>query len=497
MIMVAKRHFVISGLGTLSRVTLGIGLAVMLLIGGTAQSAESNRPNVLLICIDDLKPTIGAYGDTTAVTPSIDRLASRGVLFESAYCNQAVCAPSRNSLMTGLRPQTLGIYDLGTHFRLAAPDAVTLAEYFRHQGYHTQALGKIFHTGHGNQDDKQSWNEPLFKPKATTYARPAQGEKRVDARGITRGAVTESADVADETYTDALVASEAIRRLKVATSQPERPFLIAVGFIRPHLPFVAPKKYWDLYDPATLPMPEVTRPPESAPEYAPTKFGELRTYAGIPERGPIDKPLTRHLVHGYYAATSYVDAQVGRLLDALDSSEARDNTIVILWGDHGWHLGDHGMWCKHSNYEQAARIPVIVSAPGMNGGEKTRAMIETVDIFPTLAELAGLPQPGDLDGVSFAAVLKDPQSAARESVVHVYPRGNRLGRAIRNERYRLVQWLPTHDAAAEIEYELYDYLTDPLETKNLADQMPDVLRKMVSIADSHPAPRPQWRPSKP
>jgi iduronate 2-sulfatase len=466
---------------------------------GPASGAGAEQPsplNVLLICVDDLKPTLACYGDRVAVTPAMDRLAARGVLFEMAYCNQAVCAPSRNSLMTGLRPQTIGVYDLATYFRNAAPDAVTLGQHFRRHGYHTQALGKIYHTGHGNQDDSDSWDVPSMRPKGPTYALPSAERTRVDPRGNERGPATESADVDDDHYADGKVATEAISRIESAAAKKGQPFLIAVGFIRPHLPFVAPRKYWDLYDPAKLPMPETTVPPELAPAYAPTSFGELRNYAGIPKTGPIDEELTRHLIHGYYAATSYTDAQIGRVLDALDASEAADNTIVVLWGDHGWHLGDHGMWCKHTNYEQAARIPLIVSAPGRARGAKAAAMVETVDIYPTLAEFAGVAAPQQLDGVSFAPVLQTPTASARESVIHVYPRGNRLGRAIRTERYRLVEWKPIGAAAASAEYELYDYQDDPLETRNIASDQPEVTAKLVHILATHPEPKPAWKPAR-
>lgn len=451
------------------------------------------KPNVLLICIDDLKPTIGCYGDAYAKTPHIDRLAARGIAFDSAYCNQAVCSPSRNSLMTGLRPQSLGIYDLATHFRKAAPDAITLPQHFRRHGYRAEALGKILHVGHGNTDDAASWDVPLFKPrKAPTYALPNEGEKRIDSRGNARGPVTEIADVGDESYHDGAVASEAIRRLNSAAKQPT-PFFLAVGFIRPHLPFVAPKRYWEMYDPKQVPMPSVTTAPQNAPGYAATSFGELRTYAGVPEDSPIDPELTRHLIHGYYAATSYADSQVGRLLDALDGSAVADNTIVVLWGDHGWHLGDHGMWCKHTNYEQAARIPLIIAAPGAAKGAHSEAMIETVDIYPTLSELAGLAPPDAVDGVSFAGVVNDPTATARQSVIHVYPRGNRLGRAIRTPRYRMVQWKPIGGSDQEAEYELYDYRSDPLETRNIATAKPDVLKDLQAVLATHPAPKPQWK----
>ncbi|MDF1739111.1 MAG: sulfatase-like hydrolase/transferase [Verrucomicrobiales bacterium] len=450
--------------------------------------------NVLLICVDDLKPLLGCYGDAVAKTPAMDELASRGLLFESAYCNQAVCSPSRNSLMTGLRPQTIGIYDLPTNFRKTVPDAVTVAQHFQKHGYRTEALGKIMHKGHGNVEDAASWTVPHFLAKAPTYVIPAStANGRPDRRGKKRGAATEIADVADETYADGLIAKEAVSRLEKAAANREEPFFIAVGFVRPHLPFVAPAKYWELYDPDKLPMPEFTEAPEGAPSYGPHSGGELRQYSDIPPKGEIDETLTRKLIHGYYAATSYADAQVGRLIAALDSNGLSENTIVVLWGDHGWHLGDHSIWCKHTNYEQAARIPLIVVAPGGAKSARSKAFIETVDLYPTLAELAGLPEREGLDGVSQASVIADPEEAVRDHVIHVYPRGGRLGRAIRTERYRIVEWKVPGSSVDTAEFELYDYVADPLETKNLASSETAKLEELRKILATHPEAKPQYR----
>ncbi|MFO1000378.1 MAG: sulfatase-like hydrolase/transferase [Planctomycetaceae bacterium] len=458
-------------------------------------SEPVRRPNILLICVDDLKPVLGCYGDKIAKTPNIDRLAGQGVLFESAYCNQAVCSPSRNALMTSLRPQTLGIYDLATNFRRSRPDAVTVAQHFQQHGYSTQALGKVFHVGHGNAEDEVSWTVPHWRPKASQYQlAESQDNKRTSNNGP-RGTATESADVADEAYGDGQIAVEAAARIMAAAENKDQPFFIACGFLKPHLPFVAPKRYWDLYDPKTVPMPQVTDVPKNAPSYAPQFGGELRQYSDMPREGAISEEDTRRLIHGYYAATSYTDAQIGRVLDALDASGARSNTIVVLWGDHGWHLGDHGMWCKHTNYEQATRIPLIISSPGCAAGQKSRALIETVDVYPTLCELAGLPAQGGLDGLSAAATLKSVDSQHRESVIHVYPRGDRLGRAIRTNRFRMVEWKVPGADESDAEYELYDYEEDPLETVNIAGFNPEVLAKLQAILARQPEAVPQIRAS--
>jgi iduronate 2-sulfatase len=459
-------------------------------------SLAAARSNVLLICVDDLKPALGCYGDALAKSPNLDRLAARGVRFDRAYCNQAVCSPSRNALMASLRPQTLGIYELATHFRKGAPDAVTVGQYFKRHGYRTESLGKIFHVGHGNIDDADSWGVPSWRPQGGGYALKESTEgARPSARGP-RGAAYESADVPDNQYGDGMLADEAIERLRAAKVRKDQPFFIAVGFVKPHLPFVAPKKYWDMYDRNAFKLAQPQTPPAGAPGYAPQSGGELRNYKDMPASGRLPDDLQRTLIHGYYAATSYMDAQAGRVLAELDKLGLAANTIVVLWGDHGWHLGDHGIWCKHTNYEQAARIPVLVAGPGVKAGAKTVSLIETVDIYPTLAELAGLPAPVGLDGRSFAATLRDPAKPHRDHAIHVYPRsrpevGSVLGRAIRTERHRLVEWKKPGASADTAEFELYDYQIDPLETKNLAAEQPEVVAKLRALLAKHPEAKPQ------
>ncbi len=460
----------------------------------SAPSSAKSKPNVLLICVDDLKPALGCYGDSVAKTPNIDRLAARGTRFASAYCNQAVCSPSRNALLTSLRPQTLGIYDLPTNFRKSRPDALTLGQLFRQNGYKTQALGKVFHVGHGNGEDPDSWDVPHFKPKGAAYALESSKASATDVKKPgedPKGAATEMADVDDSVYADGIVASEAISRLTEA-SQSNQPFFIAVGFIKPHLPFVAPKKYWDMHDPDKLPQPVLHSAPEGAPSYAPQFGGELRNYRDMPASPkPIDAEMTKRLIHGYYAAASYMDAQVGKLLDTLDRLKLTENTIVVLWGDHGWHLGDHGMWCKHTNYEQATRIPLIISTPGKKTGTTSTALIETVDVYPTLAELAGLQVPTGLDGHSFKTLLEGTATKHRDHAIQVYPRNNRLGRSIRTERYRLVEWKSPGAAPDTAELELYDYQADPLESRNLATEKPDVVGQLRQLLAQHPEAKPQ------
>lgn len=483
-------------------------LVLALLAGGgmPAATRADRPPNVLLILVDDLKPALGCYGDQLARTPHLDRLAARGLRFDRAYCNQAVCAPSRNSLLVGSRSTSLGIYDLGTNFRVAVPDAVTLPQHFHQHGYQTAGIGKVFHIGHGNAGDDASWSVPFRSEPVVEYLLPENsgaGLTREQAlfsnrspQGLPRGAAWERADVNDDAYADGRIAAAGVERLEEFSRSGE-PFLLALGFVKPHLPFCAPARYWDLHDPAAFPLAERGFPPDGAPAYAGKGLVELNQYTPIPEQPPISEELARTLIHGYYASVSYMDAQVGRVLDALDRLQLADKTIVLLWGDHGYHLGDHGMWTKHTNYEQACRIPLLLCAPGVSTpGSSTAALVESVDVFPTLCELAGVPPPGGpqpIDGLSLTSILRDPTARVREHAYHCYPRGpNRLGRALRSERYRLVEWKPFNGTAAP-DFELYDYRDDPLEARNLAHERPDVVAALRRELDRHPAPRPPVR----
>ena len=482
----------------------------MLVAVVAGRAADARRPNVLLICVDDLKPVLGCYGDAMVSSPNIDQLAASGTVFERAYCNQAVCSPSRNALMTGLRPTSVGIYDLPTNFRVATPDAVTVAQHFKNHGWRTEALGKIFHTGHGNREDAASWSVPPWRPRGGLYAaanpvaREPAGERSAAAAADSRGPAVENADVSDEAYADTKIADEAVTRLRAAATKSDEPFFLAVGFLKPHLPFCAPRKYWNLYDRAKFELPKLTRPPAGAPAYAPTTWGELRNYSDIPDQGPLGAEQQRELIHGYHAAVSYMDAQVGRVLDELDRLQLASNTIVVLWGDHGWHLGDHGQWCKHTNYEHAARIPIVVRAPGVTPrGARTRALVESVDVYPTLVELAALPAPATqpaLDGRSFVATLRDPAAPTKPAIFHAYPRsrpgdGAIIGRAVRTERHRLVEWKKPGAAPETAELELYDYTADPDETHNLVSAQPGVVTKLRALLAAQPEARPQVRAS--
>lgn len=479
-------------------------LVFLFTLAWAAWCLAAEKPNVLLILVDDLKPTLGCYGDATARTPNIDALAARGMRFDRAFCNQAVCAPSRFTLMLGAHSTSTGLYGLGSQLRQMLPDAVTLPQHFARNGYRTESLGKVFHIGHGNKGDPESFSVPHFKDKVIEYLDPEStdggqltreealftNQKLGQIRSLPRGAAFESPVAKDEDYADGRVARETIKRLQAAKQRREKdgtPFFITAGFVRPHLPFSAPKRYWDLYDRARLPGPANESFPKDAPAVALKRGGEIAAYKPVPASGVVDDALKRTLIHGYYASTSFADAQIGKVLDELKKLELAEDTIIVLWGDHGFHLGDLGIWTKHTNYEQANRIPIIMVAPGVTRpGSVTRQPAGSVDIFPTLAELAGLPAPTGpqpIDGVSMVPVLKDPDIRVRDHTFHAYPR-SKLGRAIRTERYRMVEW--KRDGAAE--YELYDYALDPHETQNHAADRPEVMAKLKATLARYPEP---------
>ena len=476
-------------------------LALLLLAPlGAIPAAEPvpARPNVLFIAVDDLRPEMGCYGNPVVRTPNIDRLAARGMLFSHAYCQQAVCSPSRTSLLTGRRPDATRVWDLETHFRVALPDAVTLPQHFKANGYHCAAINKIYHHGF---EDGRSWSVPHWYPSGTTIdTDPVDWTKRIAKKigpGVKeysvqplpadndkpnagkngkapKGAAFEISPKPDDELPDGYAAAEAVKRLHELKGR-QQPFFLAVGFLKPHLPFVAPKKYWDLYDPDKIPVPAIDHLPEGAPEFAGHTNGELHAYANVPQGNPIPEAFAKQLRHGYYACISYTDAQIGRLLDALEKEGLADNTVIVLWGDHGWQLGDHGLWHKHTNFELAARAPLLISVPGQKtAGRKCAAPVEFVDVYPTLADVCGLPVPAGLDGASLKPWIDNPETPAKKVAISQYPRGgvqpgNRplMGYSIRDARWRLTLWRDANNGEI-VATELYDEQNDPAETVNLA-----------------------------
>ena len=465
---------------------VGLYLVLGLQLGFSLPVAAKAGMNVLFLAIDDLRPALGCYGDPTAVTPHIDRLAGQGTLFTRAYCQQAVCSPSRMSLMTGRRPDTTRVWDLATHFRKALPEVLTLPQCFRRQGYHTRSFGKIYHGGGAPAKDAPSWSVPprydTSRDPALRYASPAN----LAGQGLKRAA-SESVDVPDESYLDGLVCEAALAALDAPG---EQPFFLAVGFRKPHLPFCAPKRYWDLYARDRIPAPVSTRYPRDAPEWAGRSWKELEGYTDIPRDGGVTPEKVQELRHGYYACVSYVDALVGRLLERLEERQLRENTIVCLWGDHGFHLGEQGLWTKANNYELSARVPLILSVPGQPGGSTSKGLVELVDLYPTLVEACGLECPPGLEGISFMPLLARPDRPWKSAAFTQYPRatqghrhrghGDVMGYALRSEWYRYVEWRRWKNGEV-LARELYDHRVDPGEMRNLASS-PEQLKHVKQLA---------------
>lgn len=443
-------------------------------------SVVPRRKNILFLAVDDLRPELGCYGHPIVKSPNIDRLARQGVLFERTYCQQAVCGPTRASLLTGRRPDTTKVYDLKTHIRTTMPDVVTLSQHFKNNGYFSEGMGKLFHV---NLEDPASYSTPHRYGKTANYVLEEnlkmlkQGGKVTDDTGANaestgttrmRAHATECADVPDEAYNDgdlARMAIESLNRLAPkakATKEDERqPFFLSVGFRKPHLPFCAPKKYWDMYDRSKIPLPYPDKP-KNAPDIAFTTWGELRSYSDIPDVGPCDEATTRELIHGYYACVSYVDAQVGKLLAELDRLDLRKDTIVIIWGDHGWKLGEYSQWSKHTNFELDTHVPMIISDPDYPQGTRVNALTEFVDVYPTLSELCGLPLPAGLEGTSMVPLLDNPRKAWKSAAFSQYPRPqNMMGYSMRTDQYRYTEW--QDQKSGEVKFrELYDLKNDPL-----------------------------------
>ncbi|WNJ20567.1 sulfatase [Pontibacter sp. G13] len=521
---------------------------LVLMTGACSQTPEKSSPNVLFIAVDDLRPELGCYGSPIAQTPNIDRLAGDGLLFENAYCQQAICSPSRASLMTGARPETTQIIENYTYFRDLHPDLVTLPQHFRNNGYETVYCGKIYHGKF--TDEELSWsrepardlaphkapkliggyalkeNQDIFKANQAAIKKKYGS---VSHYALGRGPAYEMADVPDHTYQDGYNTELAIATMKEMVQQGDKPFFLGVGYKLPHLDWTSPKKYWDMYDPAQIALATQTESPEDGAAMGLHASFELRVRHGIPKSGTIDSSLATTLKHAYLASVSYVDAQIGKMLDALEEAGVRDNTIIILWSDHGWHLGDMGIWGKATNYEIATRVPMIIWTPDMPDqvrGMTTDALVELVDMYPTLAELAGLQAPEHLEGQSFAPLLADPKMDWKPAVFSQYPNpalrewaanpltpsmretyfgplieeveariieqqqekwdrdffeNELMGYAMRTERYRLVVWKARGNPEAEPVYvELYDHETDPTETRNIASEQPELVESLIA-----------------
>jgi arylsulfatase A-like enzyme len=441
------------------------------------QAAEP-RPNVLFIAVDDLRASLGCYEDTLVKSPNIDRFATTARRFDHAYTQQAVCGPSRTSMLTGRLPDNTRVWHNRNLFRETQPDLVTLPQLFRNHGYHSASLGKIF-SGDERELDPASWSEPEIL-KQQGWRNSALG----GSGGEGKGAAWEAADVPDEGYSDGKLAQLAVEKLSNFKSD-GKPFFLAVGFFKPHLPFNAPKRYWDLYDPATFELKDDGQRVKGISEHSHHSHRELGGYRDMPKDEHLDAATTRTLRHGYHACVSYTDAQIGKLLAALDELGLAQNTIVVLWGDHGWSLGEKDRWCKGTNFERDTRVPLLIRTPGLKQpGAAAAGLVEVVDLYPTLAELASLPAPQGLDGRSLVPMLTDPQSPGCEAVLSQFARPfsantpEFMGYSLRTATHRYTRWINWQSRQTVAE-ELYDYSTGPstrhegafgIEQENIAAQ---------------------------
>lgn len=444
--------------------------------------------NVVLFTADDLRPELGCYG-SAAITPNLDALAARGTTFTRAYCQQAVCNPSRSSMLTGLRPGTLGLYVNGTHFRELKPEVMTLPLWFKEHGYTTRCSGKVFHNWHTKEKgDPRSWSAPEFlhyanhgddTPRVTgalpeNHAKHSEGLRKYGSVGM-----CECYDVPDEAYYDGRVAAEAVRLLPELKGG--GPFFLAVGFWKPHAPFNVPKKYWDLYDRAALPPLNPDRPLD-APEIA---FHQSTEILGPPEKQTPPTPeQVAEMRHGYFAGISYMDAQVGKVITALKEHDMLENTVILFWGDHGYHLGEHGLWAKTSNFELDARVPLIIAPPApKHPGAKTAALVEMIDLFPTLTDLTALPDAPGMEGASLVPLLEDPSASVKPAAFTQHPRPaypdrtpkmqpEVMGYSVRTANWRYTEWMNWETGAVEAS-ELYDHRKDEPELRNVAAAPPD------------------------
>jgi arylsulfatase A-like enzyme len=463
--------------------------------------SSNKEPNVLFIAVDDLRTELGCYGTDHVISPNIDRLAGQGVCFTRAYCQSGVCNPSRASLMTGMRPDTLRVWDLYTHFRDTAPDVTTLPQHFMRSGYHCTAIGKIYHN---DLLDPLSWSEPRISIEGYPYdpdavyrdddnteylerrkveiAEEGRSEQYIDPLGkwYLKASATECPDVPDNAYYDGAQTDVAIEKLGELAGRDE-PFFFGVGYYRPHLPFNVPKRYWDMYDRDKIPPAQNDYPPTNVPPMAMNTLNELGGYTDMcdvkhPLADTLDEKDSRLLKHGYLASVTYLDTQVGRLLARLDELGIADNTIVVLWADHGWKLGEHASWCKMTNFETDTHVPLIVRAPGIGPAVRSQ-FVEFVDIYPTLCELAGLEVPDKLEGESAAPIMRDASLAGKSAARSQFLRSGRwqapdgrdyMGYTIRTNEYRYVEWFDweTGDLAAR---ELYDHRIDSQENENVVD----------------------------
>lgn len=453
-------------------------LGILNFLTSCSEEKQIQHLNVLFIAVDDLRPELNCYGNKEIVSPNIDRLAENGVLFQHAYCQQAICMASRASIFTGYYANANQIYSCLSVDDLM-PEALTINGFFKKSGYEVYAIGKLYH--HQEDHVKQfgeGWLETQKLAQGETKGRGYLSEEALAALTPEgRGPAWESAEVEDNEYRDGFYADWVVNKLNDLKTS-EKPFFLGVGFQKPHLPFNAPTKYWDLYDPEQIETVDNPFFPENGSLYGKHNSGELRNYTNIPQgNSEFSEEMQKQLIHGYKACVSYTDAQIGRVLDALEKNGLKENTVVVLWGDHGWKLGEHGMWCKHTAFEVDTRGPLIISAPNIRQNVKTNALAEYVDVFPTLVDLCGFEVPVHLQGQSLFPVLSDPDSSVKEQAFSIWPsyRGASndkskkvIGYSVRTQKYRYTEWIRI-DSGEVMERELFDHNVDPEENRNVVD----------------------------
>jgi len=453
--------------------------------GATLATANDKKPmNVLFIALDDLRPTLGCYGDPVAITPNIDALAKNGVLFTNAYAQAPLCSPSRSSMLTGCRPDTIGVHMNHESFRDTKPDLQTLPQYLKNKGYQTQAIGKIFHV-----EDPVSWSVPITIPAVPMYGNKETMDKvrkeihrinEMKKQGLEKDPETgqwtfltmpgpswEAADVEDNYLYDGKVAEKSIEALNKLK---DKPFFLSLGFVSSHFPLVAPRKYFDMYSESDIKLPENDSIPKNCPDISVTAewVNEWMRYKDLRKVRHVPKDMARQLIHAYYAATSYIDAQVGKVLKELDRLELRNNTIIVFWGDQGFTLKEHDLWGKETLFDVANHCPLIINAPGWRKESKrVKANVESLDIYPTLCDLCKFDIPENLEGTSLMPLMKEPNADWNKPAFSQMSRGNITGYSMRTERYRYTEWREVSKIVAR---ELYDYDKDPYETVNIASE---------------------------
>lgn len=415
---------------------------------------NTKKKNVLFIMVDDLRPELNIYGQSQIISPNIDALAKSGITFNRAYCNVPVCGASRASLLTGIRPTLTRFLTYFSSIKKEAPNVLNLVKHLKNEGYTTISNNKITHI----KNDIDEWDEEWYP--STKNWRDYQSKNNISLeKNGQHGYPYENLDIDDASYYDGKTTIKSIEDLK-KLKKTSNPFFLAVGFVKPHLPFNAPKKYWDLYDAEKIKLPKNSIFPESAPRIANHKWGELRYYKDIPKEGQVSKTMAKKLIHGYYASVSYVDAQIGKLIRGLDDLGLRDDTVIILLGDHGWSLMEHGLWVKHSNFEVALQVPLIVSASTIPKNKKTISIAELVDVYPSICDLINVPKPKHLEGNSFIEALQNPSGIYKTTALARYQKGE----TFIADKYFYTEWQKNNKIIGKM---LYDHTTDPDENINL------------------------------